>query len=617
MCGIAGILSHLEDKEAGVNAMLTALHHRGPDAEGKYSDRLVALGHRRLSIIDLSESANQPMSDPSGNYVMVYNGELYNYKEIKKGLRHKYNFQTESDSEVILAAFIHYGVDCVKKFNGNFAFAIWDKVKEQLFLARDHVGIKPLFWYRDQQQFIFCSELKAMLKSGLFIPALSHQGLADYLMYQSAYEPNTIISGVYQLRAGHYMIVKDNHADSFNYWDITEKSSKNYNSYAETCSMIKDCLYGAVERQLVSDVPLALFLSGGIDSSVLASIATKISPDKINTFSIGFHNTKYDESVYSEMMAKSIKSNHINIKVNPELFLEMIPETLMAMSSPSGDGPNTYMISKIVANEGIKVALSGLGGDELFCGYQHFNTYDSAQRYKHMLPDWGYHIIGNLLLKTGNRKLRKAGEILNLKSFEIWDFYPITRQLFNWKEILKLSPHFNYTYDTAHANLVWLKGKIDTFPTYSQYSIAELLGYTKNVLLEDADQMSMARSLELRVPFLDKELIELCLPIPDKFKHPHGYKKLLIDSVGHDIPNELIHRKKMGFSFPWDQWMKKELYIFCNTNLSSLKERQIFDGHEIDTIWKKYQANDPSVLWGKVWLLVVLESWLQNNHIRN
>jgi len=619
MCGITGIFSFKNGLESSnaVHFMLEKLKHRGPDADAVWCEGNVSLGHTRLSIIDLDDTANQPMLDRSERYVIVFNGEIYNYRELRNLLSDGYKFKTNSDTEVILASFIKWGKDCLNYFRGIFAFAIWDKKTEVLFLARDQMGVKPLHIYRNEDVFLFSSELTSIANSKIFKPTLNIQGLKDYLKYQSVHEPNTLISGVYQLRAGYFMTISRDGVGVQKYWGLTDlKPTINFSTYEEVKKEVHAKLYQAIERQLVSDVPWTVFLSGGIDSSVLASVATKLANGPINTFSICFDDERYDESKYSDLMAKSINSNHSKVVIKPEKFLELLPETLSAFSTPSGDGANVYLISKLVSEAKIKVALSGLGADELFCGYKHFSTYKKAKLYHDIMPFWVSNSIGHLIskLSTGH-KYRKIADILAMKSNELENFYSISRSLFQDEELKLLNPFFKSTFDTPYENIIQVSNEIQKFDTYSQYSIAELMNYTKNVLLEEADQMSMANGLELRVPLLDIDLVALCLSIPDKFKHPHGYKKLLVDSLGFQLPEEIVHRKKMGFAFPWDQWMRNELYSFCKKSITNLSKRKLFNEKEVLKLWEKFVQKDPQIPWMKVWLLVVLENWLSDNQI--
>lgn len=339
------------------------LIHRGPDGHGYYEGENVALGHRRLSIIDLSEQANQPMYDADGKLVIVYNGELYNFKELKEKLKSHYIFKTQSDTEVILAAFKLWGPDCLKQFNGIFAFAIWNTETKKLFLARDPLGVKPLYYYRSADCVLFASGIRSIMASGLSGKKISRQGVVDFLSYQSVHEPSSMIKGIYQLKAGYYAWADLSSFKQYQYYDITESNYVPGTSYQDVKTNISDLFYKSVERQMISDVPLAIFLSGGIDSTALVGAAAKISTTPIHTFSIGFTEKQYDESKYARMIAEKFGTIHQEFKVSSEVFLDQIEAALNAATTPTGDGPNTYLISNLVRSAGIKVALSGLGGD--------------------------------------------------------------------------------------------------------------------------------------------------------------------------------------------------------------------------------------------------------------
>lgn len=615
MCGIAGIISNTKPLRPVAEAITNALKHRGPDASGFYSDDLVALGHRRLSIIDLSEQGNQPMYDAEGTLVIVYNGELYNYKELRERLRSHYSFRTNSDTEVILAAFKVWGQDCLKEFNGIFAFAIWNTETRKLFIARDQIGVKPLYYYRNEECFLFASELQALLASGLIERKLSNQGLVDYLSYQSVHEPSSMIRSVYQLKGGYYAWVDATSLYQFQYYDMTDIEIHESATYQEIKDNIKSLFNQAVQRQLVSDVPLAIFLSGGIDSTALVAAAAKMSQNKVNTFSIAFSEKQYDESHYSRLIAEKYNTNHRECVVPATIFIDQIEDALNAMSTPSGDGPNTYMISNLVKESDIKVALSGLGGDEIFAGYANFKKYYSLNQFQNKLPNWFRQSLGNIFMKSGTRQIQKIAELFTKPTFDIAYVYPTFRRIYNMEELKELNNLLDMYEDTIESGLLWEKDKINDLPVLSRFSVAELKNYTQNVLLEDADQMSMANSIELRVPFLDKDLVGYVLGVPDKYKYPSTPKKLLVDSLWPLIPDEIVNRPKMGFSFPWELWMRNELKSFCEERIYRLAQRDLFNPDVIISMWKSFIAGNKKIQWFKIWLLVVLEHWLERNGV--
>jgi asparagine synthase (glutamine-hydrolysing) len=612
MCGIAGLLSYDTNlnKNILIRSMTDAMAHRGPDAEGFYIDDAIALGHRRLSIIDLSTSANQPFYDNSGNYIIVFNGEIYNYTDIKKQLN-EYSFKTKSDTEVVLAAYIKWGPNCLHMFKGMFAFAIFNKVNRSVFIARDRLGVKPLYYSKGENFFVFASEVRSMLASGLIPRRIDKLALRQYFYTQSFSSPTSIIDNVYQVKAGHYLLVTGTKVLDQQYWDITtSKCTVAHLNKNEICKCISDLFFQAVERRLVSDVPVAAFLSGGIDSSAVVGAMAKISSAP-QTFSIGFSETEYDESEYAEIVAKKFSTNHHSIFLKPEIFLEELPNALSAMDMPSGDGINSYVISKAVAMKGIKVAISGVGGDELFAGYNGFRIWQvmNASRWIWKLPVSLRWLLTTILPSTD--KFNRLSNILRARELSIQTFYPVMRQVLNNEQINKL---INVTFKE---NISYqFNSSLTELPILSQFSVAELEGYTQNTLLKDMDQFSMASSLEVREPFFDHELIEFVLKVPDKYKTPTYPKQLLVESLGDLLPSEIIHRKKKGFLFPWNTWMRNELRPFCEARLQRMYQRSCINGVELRQYWQRFLKGDPAVRWAEIWLFVVLEYWMEKNNVR-
>ena len=360
-----------------------SLAHRGPDDEGHYCGKNIVLGQRRLSIIDLSHAGHQPMSSHDGRFTLVFNGEIYNFRELKKKL--DYPFASGTDSEVIIAAFIKWGKQCVTRFNGMFAFAIWDAEKKELFIARDRLGIKPLYFYRNNETLVFSSEIRALISSGKFQPKLSKEGLVDYLKYQTVHAPYTILEDVFMMTPGSTMTVQITEGQlktSQNiYWKPgEEKQDLKHISYSEAKELVKDSFTKAVERRLVADVPFGAFLSGGIDSSAIVGTMSQIANKQVKTFNISFAEEEFSEAKYARIIAEKFNTDHQEIKLSPEHFLKQIPNALKSMDHPSGDGPNTWVGSKATREAGITMALSGLGGDELFAGYPLFKRFDRLNK---------------------------------------------------------------------------------------------------------------------------------------------------------------------------------------------------------------------------------------------
>ena len=622
MCGINGIY-HFDGTSGSqevIMKMNDMLAYRGPDAQGVYRDEKVELGHRRLTIIDVSEMANQPLFSPEKNYVIIFNGEIYNYRELKKQLG-DYPFKTTGDTEVVLAAYIKWGANCVTALNGIFAFAIWDKSKQELFIARDRLGVKPLYYYADNHRVIFSSSLKSILSTGMVERKLSKPALVDYLRYQTVHAPQTIIEKVVALMPGQSMRISDEDGVvTKTYWQITDAPVKSYAGKEAVQMAVRDQLSKSVEMQLVADVPFGAFLSGGIDSSLLVALMSRMHSGKVDTFSVVFKEDQFSEREFSRLIARKFETRHHEIELSVSDFKELIPEALQFMDHPSGDGPNTFVVSKKTREAGVKMALSGLGGDELFAGYPVFNQLPQLRQKKWLRSFPAYlrrPLAGAYHGLKGTVASAKISALLKLEEFETETIYPVSRQVLMDEQIVKL-----LAYDKLPANrvseivngLIGYKMPGHHLPLLSKISVAEISTYMQNVLLRDADQMSMASGLEVRVPFLDHELVELALGIPDQFKTPASPKKLLVDSFAGILPEEIYQRPKMGFVLPYEKWMKEDLRSFCEDRINDLKNNSHFSSAGLDTLWKKFISGSPSVRWSRIWPLVVLSNWMKENN---
>lgn len=623
MCGIAGIISEKNNLDKRViQSMTDALSHRGPDAGAVYQNGKVSLGHRRLSIIDLSELSNQPMVSHDGRYVIVFNGELYNFRTVKKEINN-YPFKTNGDSEVILAAYIKWGVDCLHHFNGMFAFAIWDKIEESLFIVRDRLGIKPLYFsFKKASHLVFASEIRSILKSGLTSRQIDQYGLSDYINYQTVHAPQTIIKDVFQLMPGEYGIYKNGKLTTKKYWNIIPENynpNGQYESYDKVKNKVRDLLSNAVEKRLVSDVPIGAFLSGGIDSSAIVALMSEVSVRPVDTFSIIFKEKQFDESEYSDLIAKKYKTNHHPILLNPTDFMEEMPNALAAMDTPSGDGVNTYVVSKATKNAGVVVTLSGLGGDELFAGYPFFEKFAQLQKIAALwkmplIIRKGFSNGASPFLKSHQRA--KIGMLATANSTEIDQIFPTFRRVFSPEENNQLLNRGKATCTTDRVEEFLLAQKeLKKLPLLSQVSVSDISTYTQNILLRDTDQMSMAHALEVRVPFFDHELVEYVIGIPDNMKKPEYAKKLLVESLKPLIPDEIVFRQKKGFHLPWKIWMKNELRSFCESRINNLVDREMINGVFLKQLWRNFLSGQNDNLWSRIWIFVVLEDWMQRNGI--
>ena len=607
---------------AVLQKMNDSIAHRGPDDEGSFTAPGIALGHRRLAILDLSPGGHQPMQSADGNLEIVFNGEIYNFRETREQLE-GYPFKTQSDTEVILAAYRKWGPGCLHHFNGMFALAIWDKQKEELFIARDRLGIKPLYYYRKDNLFLFCSEVRGLLASGMIPRKINREALVDYFTYQTVHAPATIIRDVYCLMPGHHVTIGKGKWDLQEYWNLKGNRSREAESqsYSEICNRVNELLTASVKRRLISDVPFGAFLSGGIDSSAVVGLMSRVHTQPVKTFHISFDESAFSEAVYARMIAKRFQTDHHEFVVRPAEFLQQLPEALHAMDHPSGDGPNSYLVSKITRRNGITMALSGLGGDEVFAGYPIFNRSLKLEEQKWIfsLPVPVRKSLGAILnkLKPGVAT-SKIKEVLALPGGEIENTFPVARKVHSEKDLqhlLSLSGRYKDAV-AAIVNEELAKGTWE-LPLLSKVSVAEIATYMQNVLLRDTDQMSMAVALEVRVPFLDYELVEYVLGIPDLYKKPVFPKKLLVESLGDLLPGEIVHRKKMGFVFPWELWLKNELQSFCESRIRGLAGRDFMHGDFLLGRWERFVKNDPTVRWTDIWIGVVLENWLMENHIES
>jgi len=621
MCGISGIISYTKgyDLLLSVNLMNNCMSHRGPDSDGIFCtpDNYLAFGHRRLSIIDLSHLGCQPLTDFTDRFVLVFNGEIYNYKEIRDVLS-DYPFISNSDSEVLIAAFNKWGIECVSKLKGMFSFAVWDKVEEITYVVRDRMGVKPLYYFNNNDFFIFASEIRGILASQLIPRKLSKKGLYEYLSFQSTGVPTTIIEDVYQVNPGCYLRIRGSNVTEVRYWNmVSEHPTYDYGDVKGVKTNVSRLLHESIEKRMVSDVPIGAFLSGGIDSSIVVAIMSKLSVCRINTFTACFEEAQFDESPYAELVSKLYNTNHSNIKVKPIEFLDELHNALFAMDSPTGDGINTFVISKAIKSAGISVALSGLGGDELFAGYPTFSHWTKIQQYEKF---WSKSLILRRLASftlsfSNSGKVQRLIEILNQKNISVGNVYPTLRRVLSSKQLSHLLQEVDPFTSGFENQLLMNENEIKNFPLLSQMSIAELNGYTLNTLLKDTDQMSMAVSLEIREPFFDHDLVEFILNIPDHIKKSNYPKGLLIDSVNNLLPKEIISRKKQGFVFPWTTWLKNDLKDFGDKHIKAMSQRSFINGEALLNLWNRFQNHDKSVRWADLWLFIVLDFWLEYNQV--
>ena len=626
MCGITGIVGNNLNSsvyQPAIQKMTNAIAHRGPNSQGLWNDEHCFFGHRRLSIIDLSEAGNQPFISQDGRYILIYNGELYNYKDLKFELQRAehgsknipYIFKTNTDTEVILASYLRWGNSCMKRFNGMFAFAIWDTVEQKLLIARDRLGVKPLYYQYKNNTLVFASEIRALIYSGIIDKKINPSSVAEYIQYATVHAPNTMLQDVKVLMPGNFLELHQNNLTISQYWNINDYTkSKQDLSYKETCQKVNELLTASVERRLVADVPFGAFLSGGIDSSAIVGLMSKVSSEKIQTFNVSFDEGEFSEAKYAKQIAQKFNTQHHEIKLTPADFLNQLPEALSAIDHPSGDGPNSYIVSKATKQAGVTMALSGLGGDELFAGYDIFKRFYELEKkaWLNIIPAKG--LVGKFI-STKKKSVQgdKTSEILALNSINGYQAYPINRKLFNQTDYQSLLK--NKYNDSNFIFNVIKNSTTDKQHILSRVSLYEIETYMQNVLLRDADQMSMAVALEVRVPFLDYQLVEFALGVKDEYKFPHTPKKLLTDSLGDLLPNEIVNRPKMGFTLPWKDWLKGDLREFCEDNIIQFSKRSFVNREAVLIIWNRFLNNDPKITWSRIWHLVVLNNWINTHQI--
>ena len=625
MCGINGIynLKGLSNPMDSITLMNEKSAHRGPDATDTYLDSEIALGHNRLSIIDLSSNANQPLFNNKGDLVLVFNGEIYNYLKLKELLKNDYEFKTSSDSEVLLAAYQKWGRQCVHRLEGMFAFAIWDKTNETLFVARDRLGIKPLYYFDNNTNLAFSSEIRSLMSLPFIEKKIDKEAIVDYLRYGTVHAPRTIIKHIKMLPAGHYIWLSDDEYKVEKYWDVNlfiNRKAENQ-SYEEVKAEVKERLKNAVKNRMQADVPYGAFLSGGIDSSAVVALMSEVSEKPVKTFNISFAEEEFSEAKYARIIADKYQTEHTEINLTPQDFLKDLPTAMQAMDHPSMDGLNSYIVSKVTKEHGVTMALSGLGGDELFAGYDIFHRAVNLLDKKWM---YSFPLVFRKAVGKGLQwfkpsvKSDKITETITQKYLELPFYYPISRQIMNDKLIKGLlnkselpeNGVFHIGINNIDVGSPGFKA-----PFLSKVSFLEMNTYMQNVLLRDVDQMSMASALEVRVPFLDHQFVEYVYGIPDDYKFPYTPKQLLVDSMGDLLPKDISYRKKMGFVFPWKDWLKKDLKDFCIENLEWLKKQSYFNAEAIDENWKLFIKGDYRVTWPRIWHMVVLSYWLRYNGV--
>jgi len=640
MCGIAGFLMGSERlkgvaPEKLIEKMTNTLTHRGPDNSGTWCDHIsgVYFGHRRLSILDLSTAGKQPMESACGRYIITYNGEVYNFQDIKKKLEAEFNiaFKTLTDTEVILVACAKWGVqNAVNELIGMFAFSFWDKQEHQLTLVRDRIGIKPLYWQFISGRLAFASELKALRAMPDWEPEVNKCALGSYLRHAYVPAPATIYSDVFKLPPGNIMTWKAGEAPKINqYWDPLDVASSIENTHSimrdnEAIDELDSLLGDAVQKRMISDVPLGAMLSGGIDSSIVTALMQKHSDRPINTFSIGFNESDYNEAKYASQVAKHLGTEHTELYVESKHSLDVIQKIPTMYDEPFADASQipTFLISELIKNH-VTVALTGDGGDELFAGYTRYKwagKFASAAKYfpvklrnyivsviKHYPPQqW------NQLLKNIPAKIRPSH--VGDKLYKIASIFPLNNEQEIYKRLVSQWPDITSVMNNASELDTELSnsGLNTHIPDYtSRMQYLDLVTYLPDDILVKVDRASMAVGLEARVPLLDHRVVEFAWSQPLKRKMRNGQGKWLLRQLLYRyVPKELVDRPKMGFGVPIDQWLRGPLKDWTHDLLSveRLRNDGLFNVDVVHKCLQEHMSGNRNHQY-RLWVILMFQAW--------
>jgi asparagine synthase (glutamine-hydrolysing) len=619
MCGIAGIIDPRQSEEqrtAAVTRMCDAMVHRGPDDSGTSSRGPATLGMRRLAIFDPA-NGHQPMQTPDGRLTLVFNGAIYNFRALREELASTgWAFRTQCDTEVLLAAFARWGESCLGKLRGMFAFAVWDAAEQTLFLARDPFGIKPLYYRQDGERLLFASELNALHASGESTAEIDPQSVADYLAWLAVPAPRTIYRSVFSLRPGECARFRAGRLQVRAGWSFRgiPADTRACTTREEFTRELRARLDDTIRAHLVADVPVGAFLSGGLDSTAIVGLMTHLGGSRLRTFSIGFGEAGYSEAAEAEAAARHFGTEHRTRVLTGADVARDLEALLAACDQPTGDGINTYYASAAARAGGVTVALSGLGGDELFGGYPSFAQLPKLARW---LPLWtklpGF--SRELLLKRlrrGDTRHRKLADFLQ-HARNLHEAGALQRRVFSapqQHDLLNGDARAGLTTQTPfHPEFETLSADLENVGTFESVSAWELRTYMANVLLRDSDVMSMRHSLELRVPFVDRPLVEWLWRQPAEFKDDRRQPKSALYAAVRDLlPPALATRAKKGFTLPFAVWMKRELRPFLEETFStaSLQRSGLFAPAAVQETWRRFLAHDDVREWSRVWSLAVL-----------
>jgi asparagine synthase (glutamine-hydrolysing) len=647
MCGICGVvgIQRSELAEEITRRMMGALWHRGPDEDGILVAPCAALGMRRLSIIDLP-GGRQPVFNEAGNVAVVFNGEIYNFRQLRKTLEGRgHAFRTHSDTEVIVHAYEEWGEQCLRELRGMFAIAVWDARScsvsggtsgegarsARIFLARDRLGIKPLYFAVADGAFLFSSEVRSLLASGRLQPRLSPASLEAYLTFGSVVEPSTLVEGIYSVPPGHCLSFSADappeRPSPKPYWiysdAVFEQEGPRPKNLQEAAKLLRPLLEETVKDHLIADVPLGIFLSSGLDSTSLVALASRFQSE-LHTFTVVFPEQRFSEAKISRETANRFKTRHQEVLLAPDDLLQQLDDAVQSLDQPTMDGLNTYFVSRAARQGGLKVALSGLGSDEIFGGYSTFVSTPRAA----FVAGLGRWIPGPFRRMTAVVAGRIAGGDAGRKAAAAWrspgDFphaYYFTRLLFTPPRVRRLlALYFESREHAPDAENPWRSrmretsqqaGRLDSFTSVSCF---ELQSYMVNTLLRDTDTASMANSLEVRVPFLDHRLVEFVGRLPKEAKYTRGVpKSLLIEALSDLLPDDVVGQTKRTFTLPWDVWLRGPLGVRLSQDLASLEPplQQYMNPRAVRGVWQNFVIGQTN--WSRPWSLFVLNEWVRHH----
>lgn len=621
MCGIAGGFVFKEEGKkytSKIKEAISCINHRGPDGDGVFIDDTISLGHKRLSIIDTSVGANQPMWSRNKQYCIIFNGEIFNYKELQEKYLKHHDFITTSDTEVFLELFINNGVDCFKELRGFFAAAIYDTLKKELFVVRDRLGKKPVQIFQNDEVLLFASELKSLISFG--IPRNINWDILPYY-FQLNYipQPLSIFRGVRKLLPGRFIKISKEGIEENVYYELAvRKDEYNYFTYEEAQKKLINLIDDATKLRLISDVPLGAFLSGGIDSSVVVAMAAR-HQQQLQTFSIGYKdNPFFDETYYANLVAKKYNTQHTVFSLSNNDFLEHVDDVLNYIDEPFADSSSipTYILSKLTRKH-VTVALSGDGGDEVFAGYNKYKAEWNVMQpslkksvVKGLAPLW------QVLPKSRNNKL--SNKFRQLHRFAKGATLQAEERYWHWASMMPAED--SHTLFSKNITPLFSSRKLQHIYNWgiTGNDLNEVLKADMNLvlggdMLVKIDMMSMANSLEIRSPFLDSEVVEFAFGLPSSFKINSNLKKRIVQDAFRDfLPTELYNRPKQGFDIPLLGWFKNELWSKIDKELLSdtfIKQQNIFDPAAIQKLKTKLFSANPEDSHETIWALLVFQNW--------